>query len=102
MSNIEHTQKNKDLTITITESFTIEDSKWFTEKFVKLLKKNNSCSIVMKNMDKLDLSAIQMIQATLQYCKAENKKIELFFNLNDEIKDLVEKAGIQHILPIRL
>lgn len=100
MSNIKHSQKKNTVNFEFAESFTIEDSNWFSNKCIPLLQKNSIITIAMNNINRIDLSGIQMLLAILQYCKSANKEATIQMNLNDDIKELVKKAGFQHILPI--
>lgn len=79
-------------------NFTMYEVEGIKQEFLELLKEDE-ITIDMKNITKIDMSAIQLLLSLKKSCEEENKKLEII-NIKEEILASFEISGTAYILGV--
>lgn len=79
-------------------NFTMYEVEEIKQEFLELLKEDE-ITIDMKNITKIDMSAIQLLLSLKKSCEEENKKLEII-NIKEEILASFEISGTAYILGV--
>ena len=91
-------KKDKTLDITISGHLNISNISLIKKELDSVLKKGDSFSIEITNIDDADLSLIQLILSLKKKFETTKKQLTLNINLGKEVYDLYKKAGFENLL----
>ncbi|MCK5823175.1 MAG: STAS domain-containing protein [Bacteroidales bacterium] len=90
-------KKNKISNIEIQGNLTIKNSDSLKKKLIESEEKYNELNITLKDIEKIDVSAIQLFYSLKKNCNEKNKKIIFNTHFSDEISELLKHSGLDKI-----
>lgn len=90
-------KKNKISNIEIQGNLTINNSESIKKKLIEALNNFNELNITLKNINKIDISIIQLFYSLNKICNEKNKKIIFGTYFSDEISELLKHSGLDKI-----
>ncbi|MBN1649638.1 MAG: STAS domain-containing protein, partial [Spirochaetales bacterium] len=80
--------------ITCEGDLSVENTKYWHEKFKKTAKSSNDIRISLKRIEKLDLSFIQLLIALKKTCENEHIKFSITGDLPEYVQETFHVTGI--------
>lgn len=84
--------------LTINQDITIINSVALKTKIEEALNSASSLDLHLKDIDVIDLAGLQLIYAVKQEALSQNKKLNIKFNLNDDLLEAIRMAGFGDLL----
>jgi len=92
------TNKQKGISnIEIQGSLTIENCDSIKKKLIEALNNFNELNITLKNINKIDISVIQLFYSLNKTYNEKNKKIIFGTDFSDEISELLKHSGLDNV-----
>jgi len=91
-------KKDKTLDITISGHLNVSNISLIKKELDSVLKKGDSFSIEITNIDDADLSLIQLILSLKKKFETSKKQLTLNINPGKEMYELYKKAGFENLL----
>jgi len=85
--------KGDEKIIKIGNEFSIKNIGEITQNLKKNLRNVRSALIKIENIEQIDLSAIQVVQAAKKYAEKKGIDLKVEAQLNDELKSLLISSG---------
>lgn len=95
------TQDNKNsglYTCTVIDDFSLNNNEEIVTKLNKIVDNCKELTFNVKNIETIDLSAIQLIYSIKKTCAGKSKKINIQFEVSEEIKQLIKNSGFDDLL----
>lgn len=83
--------------IEIQGNLTINNSESIKKKLIEAINNFNELNITLKDIEKIDVSAIQLFYSLKKICNEKNKKIIFNTRFSDEISELLKHSGLDKI-----
>ena len=85
------------ISLQISGSVTVKHSKEFKENLIKCLDEKKLSEISLAEVESLDITAIQLLYLLKQEFKAAKRSLGLVAPKNEEITDIIRRAGLSSI-----
>lgn len=95
---IDHKNNQGVIEIVLTGQLTINTIDKIMAKMKEIIVKPSEVSIQVEDVENMDLTFIQLIFAIKNSGKKEKYKVEVSFDLSEELTSLITNAGFQKIL----
>lgn len=91
--------KNKmEFTLVLEEDLTIKTAPKLKESLVYVLTSYEAITIKVKPPSQLDLTAMQLLMSARRHAKKMGKKLEIDFELPEEVSEMLNKAGFKEVI----
>lgn len=90
--------KEQTAKLTISQDITIINSVTLKTKIEEALNSSSSLDLHLENIDVIDLAGLQLIYAVKQEALSQNKKLNIKFNLNDDLLKTIRMAGFGELI----
>lgn len=84
--------------LTISQDITIINSVALKKKIEEALNSASSLDLHLENIDVIDLAGLQLIYAVKQEALSQNKKLNIKFNLKDDVLKTIRMAGFGELI----
>lgn len=84
--------------LTINQDITIINSAALKLEIEEALSSASSMDLTLKDIEVIDLAGLQLIYAIKQEALSQNKKLNIKFNLNDDLLKTIRMAGFGDLI----
>ena len=90
-------KKNNAVNLQILGNLTIKNSDSLKKKLIESENKYNELNITLKDIERIDISVMQLFYSLKKICYEKNKKIIFSTHFSDEISELLKHSGLDKI-----
>lgn len=86
--------KKKNFLVTIDKEFSVDSIREIKMQIAEKLERVNSVKLLLKDIEKIDITAIQLVVALKKKLLVEEKEFSLEYKMEENALELLSKSGI--------